>query len=82
MLYKFINENKIQKYKGGFVVINNRIYTNPKEEILKEAGYKPLSEGDKPEWDPQTQYLSETYRDDGDVITSIYTVMDFEFMQK
>ena len=48
-LYKFINENEIKKYKGGFVIVNNRIYTNPTEEKIREAGYKELAEVVAPE---------------------------------
>ena len=72
-LYKFINENEIKKYKGGFVVINNRIYTNPTEEIVKKAGYKELAEVTPPEYNPETHYLSPIYKD-GDVITTEYTI--------
>ena len=75
MLYKFINENQIKPYKGGFVVLDNKIYTNPKEETLKKAGYKKLAEVEKPEYDEQTQYLKTTYKD-GEVITTVYEVCD------
>ena len=75
MLHKFINENKIEPYKGGFVVINNRIYTNPTEETLRKAGYKNLVESETPEFDEETQYLETKYKD-GEVITVIYEVID------
>ncbi len=73
MLYKFINENEIQPYNGGFVVLDNRIYTNPTEEIIKKAGYKELVEVEQPAFDPEKEYLSLTYQD-GDVITQVWTV--------
>ena len=38
-LYKLDNDT-LKKYNGGFVVFNNRIYTNPTEEIVRKAGYK------------------------------------------
>lgn len=78
MLYKFINENQIKPYKGGFVILDNKIYTNPKEETLAKAGYKELNEfAFVPEYDKQKQYLKTTYKD-GDVITPVYEVLDIE----
>ena len=74
-LYKFINENEIKKYKGGFVVIDNIIYTNPSEEKVKEAGYKELKDTTKPEFDETTQCLNTTYADKIDYIEIVYTVM-------
>ena len=81
MLYKFINENQIKPYKGGFVVLDNKIYTNPKEETLAKAGYKKLAEAEPPEYDEQKQYLKTTYKD-GDVITPIYEVLDIEVIDE
>ena len=72
-LYKFINENEVQKYKGGFVVIDNRIYTNPTEETVRKSGYKPLAEVTPPEYNPETHYLSTIYKD-GDIITPEYII--------
>lgn len=77
MFYKFISETEIKPYKGGFVVLDNKIYTNPKEETLKRAGYKKLAEAEPPEYDEQKQYLKTTYKD-GDAITPIYEVLDIE----
>ena len=76
-LFKFINENEIKPYKGGFVVIDNRVYTNPKEETLARAGYKPLAIVELPEYDEEKQYLKITYKD-GDTITPIVEVLDIE----
>ena len=77
MLYKFINDNKIKKYNGGFVVVNNRIYTNPTEEKIKEAGYKELAEVMEPEINSDTDYVVVTYVD-GEVITPVYEVKQIE----
>jgi hypothetical protein len=74
-LYKFINENKIQKYKGGFIVFDNRIYTNPTEETVRKAGYKELAEVSPPEIDDNTEYLMTTYTD-GDVISVTHTIKE------
>lgn len=76
-LYKFISENEIKKYKGGFVVVNNRIYTNPTEEKIREAGYKELVEAPMLEINEDTEYVVERYID-GDVITLMYEVRTIE----
>ena len=76
-LYKFIDENTIKKYNGGFVVLKNRIYTNPKADIVAAAGYKALAEVELPEIDAETQYIVTTYQD-GEVITPVYTVVEFQ----
>lgn len=72
-LYKFISETEIEKYNGGFVVLDNRIYTNPTEEVIRKAGYKELVEVEQPAFDTEKEYLTLTYQD-GDVITSVYEV--------
>lgn len=72
-LYKFISETEIKKYKGGFVVIDNRIYTNPKEETVRKAGYKDLNDAPIPYFDENTQYIETKYID-GDVITVTHTI--------
>ena len=77
MLYKFISENEVKPFKDGFVVIHNRIYTNPTEEQKREAGYKELVYSEVSKYDEQTQYLQTKYKD-GDVITAIYEVHEIE----
>ena len=74
-LFKFISETELKPYKGGFVVMDNRIYTNPTEETLRKAGYKNLVESEMPEYDEEKQYLETKYKD-GEVITVIYEVID------
>ena len=78
-LYKFINENEVQKYKGGFVVIDNRIYTNPTEEKIRRAGFKELIDSPVPEINPENEYIQITYTD-GEKITAVYMVKKLEVM--
>ena len=73
--YKFINEYRIEEFKNGFVIINNRIYTNPTEEKIKEAGYKELVETEIPEYNAETHYIDKKYVD-GDVITAVYEIVE------
>lgn len=77
VLYKLLNENEIQKYKGGFVVVDNRIYTNPTEETVRKAGFKELADGPVPEINPAEEYIERTYTD-GDKITAVYTAKKLE----
>ena len=77
-MFKFIDENKIEKFKNGFVVLDGRIYTNPTEETLKKVGYKPLVEAEMPEYDVEKQYLVKKYEDGEDSITERYEVCDIE----
>lgn len=76
-LFKFISETKIQKYKGGFVVLDNRIYTNPTEETVRKAGYKELDNIPVPKYDETKEYI-ETMYEDGNVITPLYRVMQIK----
>lgn len=66
-LYKAVN-GRIKKFNGGFVVIDNMIYTNPTEENIKRAGYKPKIIDEQPEYDIKTQFLRENIEDTEDNI--------------
>ena len=78
-LYKLEN-GTLKKFKGGFVVLNNRIYTNPTEETIRKAGYKNVVYGDMPEYDIETQYLAEVYTESEteSAILVSYEVKDIE----
>lgn len=75
-LYKLENGH-LKKFKGGFVVLNNRIYTNPTEETVRKAGYKELEYGPKPEYDNNTQFLVESYTEDDSAINVVYTMCEY-----
>ena len=79
-LYKLDNDT-LKKYNGGFVVFNNRIYTNPTEEIVRKAGYKNVVYSDMPEYDIETQYLVEVYTEDDTTIYVSYEVKDSEILK-
>lgn len=74
-LYKLEN-GMLKKYNGGFVVYDNRIYTNPTEETVRLAGYKDLVYKEDPEYDAETQYLNEVYTEDDTTIYVSYEVVD------
>ena len=77
-LYKFINENEVKKYDGGFVVLGGRIYTNPKEETLRAVGFKPIVKADMPEYDESSQYITSVYTDGTESITENFEVHNYE----
>ena len=77
MKFKFIDEHTIKPYKKGFVVLENKIYTNPTEEVVEKAGYKELIIQEEPEYDMNTQYLVPVYSD-GDVITQSWEIKEME----
>lgn len=77
-LYKFISNNEVKKYRGGFVVKDNRIYTNPTESTLMSVGYKKLVKGEMPEYDESSQYIITVYTDNTDSISESYEVKEYE----
>lgn len=76
-LYKLEN-GMLKKFKGGFVVLDNRIYTNPTEDTVRKAGYKDVVYDTMPEYDEETQYLQEVYTEDDTTIYVSYEVKDIE----
>ena len=66
-LYKIV-KGQLKKYNGGFVVIDNMIHTNPTEDTVKKAGYKPKIEDEQPEYDVERQYLERVLEDTDDAI--------------
>ena len=80
-LYKHENDT-LKKYNGGFVVLNNRIYTNPTEETVRKAGYKDVVCSEKPQYDEETQYLETVYSENDAVIHEDYEVKDIEIMEE
>ena len=76
-LYRLEN-GMLKKFKGGFVVLNNRIHTNPTEETLRKVGYKDAVYYTMPEYDEATQYLAEVYTEDETTIHVSYEVVDIE----
>ena len=76
-LYRLEN-GLLKKFKGGFVVLNNRIYTNPTEGTVRKVGYKDVEYDTMPEYDEATQYLAEVYTEDETTIHVSYEVVDIE----
>ena len=75
MLAKYINEKRIERYKG-YVIIDGTTYAN-NEEKAREVGYKDLVIEEQPEYNPETEWLDYEY-EDGEVITQKWVVMPIE----
>ena len=71
-LAKYINEKKIERYKG-FVIIDGVTYAN-NEEKARQTGFKDLIVEEQPEYDYETEYL-DYYYVDGEVITQKWEVI-------
>ena len=76
-LYKLEN-GKLIKYNGGFIVDKNRVFTNPTVEKLRETGYKELVEDVKPEYDETTHYLIRDFEEQDNCIVVHWVVKEFE----
>ena len=72
MLAKYINEKRIERYRG-YVIIEGITYAN-NEEKAKEVGFKELRIDEQPTYDIETEWLDYEYID-GDVITQKWVVM-------
>ena len=75
MLAKYINNKRIERYKG-YVIIDNITYAN-NETKAKEVGFKELRIDEQPTYDEQTEWLDYEYID-GDVITQKWVVVPIE----
>lgn len=79
-LYKLVN-GQPKKYNGGFVVLENRIYTNPTEEIIKQAGYKPMITDEEPEYNAETHYIEKVYEDTEEAILVHWEIREIEILE-
>ena len=76
-LYRLEN-GMLKKFKGDFVILDNRIHTNPTEETVRKVGYKDAVYADKPEYDEATQYLKPVYIEGDTTYYVSYEVKDIE----
>lgn len=73
-LYKLENGQPIA-YNGKPIKLH---ISNPTDEQLKFAGYKPVVEDEVPIYDEETQYLQEVYFETETEIIKSYVVKDIE----
>ena len=69
MLYQIINENLVRQFPN-FIERGGMVYTNESaEQRAKKSGeWYELVTTPQPEYDPETQYLARTYRQEDDAI--------------
>lgn len=75
MLARYINEKKIERYKG-YVIIDGTTYVN-NEEKAREVGFKDLIIDEQPEYDIETEWL-DYYYVETEVITQKWEVKPIE----
>jgi hypothetical protein len=73
MLYKYINENRIESAPNPLFV-DGKAYSNPTDETLRMLGYKDLVVQDMPEV-PDGKMAIPVYTD-GEVITQGWEIID------
>ena len=71
-LYKFENGQPVA-YNGKPIKLH---ISNPTEEQLKFAGYKPIVEDEIPVFNEETQYLREVYTETATEIRRSYVVSE------
>ena len=76
MIAKLINGNLIQPSSTERKKI---VIANPSDDILKYVmKYKDVAMDEKPEYNPETQYLVESYEETDSTITVHWKVLDIE----
>ena len=81
-LYKFIDENNIIEWDKNYVILNDKQISYPSEEILREAGIKPLIEDDIPEHDEINQYILEYYEETDTCIIKHWKILDIPLIEE
>ena len=76
--YKITEEGCVEKFTGRVLHYNGRVYINPKQSVLRAAGYKPLVRDPVPEdagrmdEEGKTVVYETVYTDEGDAVRLSY----------
>ena len=75
MLYRIIDEHQVEQFPLHIEVLGD-IYTNSlaEEEAVKTGEWFELVEDNKPNYNPETEYLTKRYYQDNDIIRLEWTV--------
>ncbi len=73
-MYKYIDKNTVEQAKP-YVIVGDKVITNPPVEMLAERGYKPMVYDDEPIYNEDTEYLLPIYTDTEDYILQGYEVV-------
>ena len=76
MLAKYINEKRIERYKG-YVIIDGITYAN-NETKAREVGFKELRIEEQPTFDEQTEWLDYNYEELKTIIKQHWVVRESE----
>lgn len=77
-MYAKITKDKQLQIAGNPIRI---VISNPTNDQLKFAGYKPVTETPQPEYNPETQYVTAYYEDAGDEIVQKWEVHEIEVVE-
>ena len=76
MMYRFIDEETIKKWDEKYVILDGKQISYPSDDVLLQAGIKPLIEDEMPVYDEATQYVVECYEDTDTAIIKHWRVED------
>jgi len=80
MYAKYINEKRIERYKG-YVIIDGTTYAN-NEAKAKEVGFKTLSVDEQPSYNPETEWLDYEYEELQETIEQHWIVRTIENIEE
>ena len=76
MMYRYIDELTIEKWDEKYVILDGKQISYPSDDVLLQAGIKPLIEDEMPVYDETTQYIVEYYEDTDIAIIKRWRVED------
>ena len=77
-LYRFINEERIERYNKKYVYLDGVQISNPSLETLARANIKPLGEGETPAYNEETQFIQPYYVNKDNVILREWKVCNIQ----
>ena len=78
-LYRFISEDRIERYDKGYVYLDGVQISNPSLDTLLKAGVKPLEECEMPAYSEGTQFIQPYYVNKDNTIVKEWKVCDIQF---
>ena len=79
IMYKLVN-NSLEAFNSDrdkYICFNSRVYTNPTEQQLRNAGYKTVVKAD-PIDVPEGYYVQVSYTEDNDNIYEQFNLVEIE----
>ena len=82
MMYRYIDEYTIEKWDEKYVILDGKQISYPSDDVLLQAGIKPLVEDEMPVYDEATQFIVEYYEDTDTAIIKHWRVEDIPPMEE